>query len=566
MTRKQTNTSPWRALSPLRAAFAAALATAAASEAAMNGVVYENDFSQRRSAWAVNGATAAAYEATGLVTNRVESEVYLLENATNLTARATGTHATLQPIGMDGWRRTGYNTDLGAMEAVVRRDTDFTFLRFIGEEGKFAFFAHPLGSSFTSGKVRLSVDARLATSWGQSGVAWVTLGDEAYYFATPGDAKNHRYTAVGIRGTANTPTYLETEGSQNPQPATPISAGHWYRIVVTADLDSGLAEYRLFEQGESYPNSTTPDGTEIYFNSQIARLNGTTSVSCYSLGVFNKTVYFDNVKAWHCPTGSSEETLIYENYFSSRTCYFQNLRESRLVGTAANPASIDGWERLSTTTDRILLVGGANPAIGFNAVGEGGSAYAAHFLGGLLKNGTMTTRFDMLAPSAWGASGQAYIWLGGERYRGVGLNPSEGQFYEWGAVGAGCAGGAFAAYSGNGNGGGGYTTSGTAIPGHWYRFVVKSDVIRNGKSDVDVFDMGTAQPSLDTPTPASGAVASFPALPFRKSAAALGGVSCVAVQARGVKAANPLVLSETRLLIDNIVMEFHPVALVMVVR
>ena len=543
-------------------------AAAATPSTGSAGTIYRNDFATRRSLRPVAGTTIAAYEATTPVTNRVESDVYLLENVGNLTPEATGTHATLQPGGIDGWRRTGYNTDLGTMEAVVRKDGDSTFLRFAGGEGKFAFFAHRLGSTLTSGKVKLSVDARLATSWGESGVIWVTLGDDAYYTATPGDAKNHRFTAAGIRGTANTATYLEPTGSQNRAPSAAISAGHWYRIVLTADLDNDTAGFRLYEQGESYPDSTTADGVLIYSNDSIVRLNGGTvgAISSYSLGVFNKIVYFDNVNAWHVPSGSNEALPLYQNFFSSRTCYFKDRMESRLVGTPANPASIDGWTRLSSTTDRILLVGGENPALGFGTVGSDGSAYAAHGLGGRLLGGTMTTRFDILAPSAWNQNGQAYVWLGGEKYRGVGLEETDGAFYEWGAMGAGLRAGAFAAYSGNGSGGGDYLTHGTATAGHWYRFVVKADISGTGTGDVSVYDMGTAQPTLETPTPASGAVAAFSSLPFRRSAKASGGITCVAVQARGVRAANPLVETEHRLLVDNISVDFAPAAFVMTVR
>lgn len=540
------------------------LATAAKTPAE---TVYQNDFTERRSASPVAGATSAGYAVTGLVTNRVEADVYLLDSVSNLTPPATGTHATKQPTGLDGWRRTGYNTDLGTMEAGVRKDGDTTYLRFGGGENTFAFFTHALGSAPTSGKVRLSADARLSTSWGQSGIVWVTLGDDDYYEATPGDAKNHRFTAVGIRGTANTPTFVDAGGSQNPMPDAAISAGHWYRIVVTADLDAGLASLRLYEQGEQpYPTSTTPDGTLLYSNDAITRINDVDSISSFSLGVFNKIVYFDNIKVWHIPTDSPEATILYENYFSSRTCYFQDRREDRLVGTASNPASIDGWKRLSTTTDRILLVGGANQALGFNSVGSGGSAYAAHELGGRFRNGTVATRFDLLAPNAWDSNGQLYVWLGGDRYFGGSTEDGDGTFYKWGAVGAGFSGGSFAAYSGDGAGGGDYRTSGAATPGHWYRFVMTSETSGAGKSDVAVYDMGTVQPSLATPTPSSGVVATFSALPFRRSANALGGVSCVAIQARGVKAANPLDPDASRLLVDNIAVEFTAAATVLTIR
>ena len=159
-----------------------------------------------------------------------------------------------------------------------------------------------------------------------------------------------------------------------------------------------------------------------------------------------------------------------------------------------------------------------------------------------------------------------HVRLGGDRYFSGSTEDGDGTFYKWGAVGAGFNGGAFAAYAGDGMGGGEYRTDGTATPGHWYRFVVASETAGNGASEVSVYDMGTAHPALATPTPVSGAVAAFSALPFRRSSKPLGGVSCVAVQARGVKAANPLDPAFYRLLVDNIAIEFNPSATVFVVR
>ena len=62
---------------------------------------------------------------------------------------------------------------------------------------------------------------------------------------------------------------------------------------------------------------------------------------------------------------------------------------------------------------------------------------------------------------------------------------------------------------------------------HWYRFVVKTQV-RKSQYDLAVYDMGATQPTLETATPAEP-VATFTALPFRRTASDLGGISCISV-------------------------------------
>lgn len=62
---------------------------------------------------------------------------------------------------------------------------------------------------------------------------------------------------------------------------------------------------------------------------------------------------------------------------------------------------------------------------------------------------------------------------------------------------------------------------------HWYRFVASSG-IKNSQYDLAVYDMGEEQPTLTTKTPVEP-VATFTALPFRRTASDLGGVSCISV-------------------------------------
>ena len=55
-------------------------------------------------------------------------------------------------------------------------------------------------------------------------------------------------------------------------------------------------------------------------------------------------------------------------------------------------------------------------------------------------------------------------------------------------------------------------------------------------------------------------------MPFRMSPQSLGGVSCVAVQAKGVKADSPFVTTDSRLLVDNIAVAYSPSVFVIIVR
>ena len=245
--------------------------------------------------------------------------------------------------------------------------------------------------------------------------------------------------------------------------------------------------------------------------------------------------------------------LVYSNDFATRRLIGFDGREDRLVGTLSrNPVGIDGWTRLAKSTDDYFLVGGENPALGFETVGST-AAYAAHDLGGLFKSGTMTASFDMHAPSAFADGGYAVVWFGGDRFHESNLT-GDADFYKSAAFGVGLN-NKITAYSGNGIGGGSFSDNGTAIPNHWYRFVVKS-AIKSGKSDVAVFDMGTSQPTLATVTPAAAsAVATFSAVPFRMAPSNIGGISCLAVVVKSVKPASTLAADDSRLLIDNIRVE-----------
>ena len=83
---------------------------------------------------------------------------------------------------------------------------------------------------------------------------------------------------------------------------------------------------------------------------------------------------------------------------------------------------------------------------------------------------------------------------------------------------------------------------------NWYRFVATVDVSKS-QYDVAVYDMGATHPTLATATPAEP-VATFSELPFRRTKADLGGISCVS--ACSFKSAQSLYDQSVEPMIDNI--------------
>ena len=509
-----------------------------------NGVeCYVNDFttSRRRR---LDGTTAWTYATDSLVTNSVRDEVYAFDTSNTLTTKlvpdreSDGT--TVQTPGIDGWRRTSNSGGTGNAH-VVKVGND-CYLRFDPGSNKtlFGFFVHPFGSTISSGKVRISVDARLPKSdWKADSKIWLALGNDKYYTVKPSSANSYRFANVGIRygATENTPTYVPAGGgdSPNPSPDAPISPGHWYRLVLTADLDNNTSIYKLYEQGEVYPNSATPDGTLIYTSPANGKINTITSVSSFSLGVYYSPVYFDNVKVWHIPTGSETETLLYENLFSTRTVYPQDRRVAQIVGSLLkDPEGQDGWAHIFTGTTSAYVTDDENPSLVFARSNSGSlSDVVVHDLGQTLRNGMVTAQADIRPSRGWltgSEAGSVYVRLGGDAHLMGNVRDDNANYlkniatgFGFKRIGTGKSGNLYTnstivAYRGDCAGGGAMeeAASGHAVdPSHWYRFVARTEVRKN-QYDLAVYDM--AEP-----------VATFTALPFRRTIRDLGGISCISV-------------------------------------
>ena len=354
-----------------------------------------------------------------------------------------------------------------------------------------------------------------------------------------------------------------------------IGKSRWYRVVITVDLDHGTYEYAVYDQGTSGTiGGDSADGTLVESRSGLVGNAAVNHISCYGVaeyGALNSK--FDNIKVWYAPSGSSEEELVYSNFFNTRKIFHHE--SSMNVGSIkSNPTGMDGWTRLGTSSGPFLISNAGEPLVNEGTqslmFGDGDETYATavHDLGGVYKGGTMTAQADICAPTSWQAAGGcANIWFGNDQYHEGNLNRGAYNYEKMAAFGFGITNATFAAFRGDRLGGGEWEMSGAATAGRWYRFAVTA---KGKMSDVSVYDMGAVQPTLATETPATP-VATFSALPFRIAAGMPTGISCVGVSVMGVK--NPTAWShllpggtDVRLKVDNIRVTFSPDGLVILIR
>ncbi len=506
---------------------------------AHNGVeCYVNDFASRRSR-AIGGTTAGSYAATSPVSNTVGTETYVAGES--LYVASTTDKTVGQPVGTDGWRRL--NRDLAATPE-VNSDSGNLTMKFASGTG---IAATTIGQTLTTGKVRVSADIRCSAMGGENtnqGV-YMYIGSDAFYDANKSqfDALAGLFGRIGIVGTKQVvsgytyrrPYYRDNSGANYGTGDEWVKQGTWLRFTIEADLDAGTYSCTVRDQGATHPGGDAEDGETVYFSkSGIGRINtSVAAISCVAFSAYNATVMFDNIKVWHAPTGAAEETLVYDNRFSSRTIAYEDFREGALVGDsiAKSPDGQDGWTRVNNgSLKAVVREDAGNPALTF-AQGGGNVLYAVHDIGELCRDGKMKTQIDACPPAGWqGATRGSLFWLAGDAFHEGSLK-KDNEFYKAAAFAFG--------FHGTSNNevklcvfNGSYTYDALALdPSHWYRFIATTR-LDEGTSDIEIYDLGTEHPTFDTPTPAAS-VATFSSIPFRCAPAVLGGISSIGLSAMG---------------------------------
>ena len=424
-------------------------------------VFYENDFTTRRyrtlcppsaRAYAQSTATVSETEvfnypasASDLPNNRIiPGKILPVENP--------------QPIGLDGWRKLPYrnHSSAGGHPAIVAYGgTTYdaggvgTNMLTFGDQANFATLGQTLGASYTSGKVKLSVDARLPAGASFNSTARnfrrmaVGLGSAALYGPATTSAAAcaeiaagvgyDRLSQVGPDSSSRPYTLAAYTSGDEPTRNYPASytapeTNAWYRMIVEADIDARTYDVSMTPLGTA---SVLPDfvpvespifeATDLPFAANVANI-ATFYLYGYGYGSnvsdanINNRVCFDNIRAWH------DSDLIYDNDFKTRTRSIAGV--TRETGElTAQQYNLDGgqdnWVRRDYTgpagfeARAWVRDDNGNKFLALGRSAEAGRTIT--LVNGLGCSVKQPFRFeaDIRPPSQWsGASGAATISLG----------------------------------------------------------------------------------------------------------------------------------------------------------
>ncbi len=569
-------------------------------------VFYENDFSTR---WYKTLCAPAPAAATGTYAQSTaaiaETDTYAYPTFTGgldkrrlIPETVNGTAAS-QPAGLDGWKKLPYrNYSGGDADAAVHAygGTDYDAdgvggnMLTYGNQGNFSTLGQTLGASFTSGKVKIAVDARLpagdilTVDIARRRMA-VGLGSSALYgtAATSDDAcaqiaagfGYHRINNSGI--CSSMPYTLATYESGDepnrdyPDSYTAPETNAWYRMVVEADLDARTYGVSVTPLGTA---SVAPDfapteqpifeATDLPFAANVTDI---ASFYLYGYGYgaalyasyIQSRVCFDNIRVWH------DADLVYENDFTTRTRTLSGV--TRETGElAALQYNLDGGQDHWVRRDYTGAAGfdarawvrdeGGNKFLALGRSAEAGRTIT--LVNGLGLSQTLPFRFeaDIRPPSQWSAaSGSATISLGDSQMLQTEAPESvygAHRLITFGFDGTNIANQAGCPYyfAGCKAQVGGTELDAEIDETHWYRFRIKADP-ESGTYDANLYDMGTSHPDADTR--AGSLVATATGISFENALASGEGVSTILIEGDGLAGEyGSLGVDPTHVLIDNL--------------
>ena len=591
-------------------------------------VFYENDFSNRwyKTVCANRRGTQARGTTPQTTYTNLNSTITqkALPNpsgnsySTNgLVPAISASPSAAQPVGFDGWRRLPYmdenvayccNTTSGGNSL----DSGFAtnYLAF-GHSESFhtpacALIANRIGDTYTSGKVHLSVDARLPTAETIKFTAdrlrmAVGLGSAGLYTASRAALAGNLVAGVGYRrtlgeGATNHVPYVLAPAmgadvtcayeTAYTEPTTP----YIYRLEIVADLDArtyGVTVTPLSALGVD--SSFMPTEAPIYSKTGLPFASSVTDIGTfylYGFGSFHSgnieqnvkwRVTFDNIRIWHQAAGAAAETLVYFNDFKRRTYASESATVARATGYIAdlydNDDGVDHWLRRDWAGEEGYWASATvreDAGNRFLALGreleQGCRVQVSHTFGTYLRRGFRFS-FDIRPPAAWrvGAGGFATVSFGdaqmeqtqvaesifnAHRQIAFGLRDSTdglATFCQWYRVGMEpvaytAAGGVMTAVP---------LASASAISNdHWYRFAGQVDMA-DGTYSVKLLDMGAAHP-VESSVPVA-TVGAAEGLSFLNDLAVDEGIGAFNIEAYGMGGViGNAGMDEDNVLIDNI--------------
>ena len=526
---------------------------------------YENDFASCRVRTLVpNGTTTCSYPPTSTSKTYEWSTIYPVNeiSGSRLPGYQLMPNATwkkeLQPIGVDGWRRLN---GFGGQHASVVKSSEgagnwmMAVTADASDNNRYSIFAQPLGQTISNGSVRLSVDFRTPNKWNSNSTSGrnirIMLAPQTYYDSVNDDIQTTAYAArVGVDGSGGVNDFKFLRVGSSTVTASGGASNHWYRAVMTVDIDAKTYDTLIFDMGETSAayNAATPADSQAVFSSSGEPLkNGQLpEISCFALmtmgaggelnGTFNEKgiVYYDNIFAWRKNAGETTWHQIYYNDFNTRRRYDVPFTGLDLTATLNRTDGTDWWKSLGDGPDQLVARSGtgnpfahrldrAAPAWD-NAKHYYNSRYVfgAQPIGTNLTKGVVTMWADIRPPRRWAKNdGAAHVTFGTDDFfRGNMLD----QFYNtryFVRFGFGCYDTTtvcglrhsvnFLVAESSGN----RVLSTAADPSHWYRFKATTR-FEQGTWDLEVYDLGTAHPTFETPTP-STSVLSLTGLAYRSA-------------------------------------------------
>ncbi len=456
--------------------------------------VYENDFSTRRYRQVEPAGTTSGAYVPVLTTNIVQSSFYERANINNDYGVNESNSRRLVPdgapyAGQDGWRRIGGNAPFTMVDP--NKDSggygweNASVLRATGSD-KFGLAAAPLGTTVSSGKVRLYFDMMMGviTNTSTSGSREIISA----CFLSGNDAPSRAYTSSasvanalqgyaacggGTRYTLSkqasaTSTrinnfggtgFADTKGPKSASDETLeskfISAGRWGRYVLTLDIDARTYDYVVYQlsttgRAMSYDHSSSSvivsktglalasaapasiDSVMVFSHGQ-ANYNGGNDVHSSSKRV-GRFPLFDNVRVCLVNDDGTDGTELYScNFEYGYRMSVQNA--ASLVGNADREGA-DRWIRRGNAYGTISAIdaGGGDNVVVLDGLGWIGNTtragYAVQPIGAVTKNcASVDFAADIRPPECFARSSDcfAYVEVGGDAYAQGVYRPASGE-------------------------------------------------------------------------------------------------------------------------------------------
>ena len=526
-------------------------------------VAYENDFHARSyTTLSVPATTECDYSAATAAADTFD--VFDGYEALAGTAPATvrGTDArmipsivggvaaygtTLQPVGVDGWRRV-YSPDTDGISVPFvysgySGGAVKTAVAFCAQE-RYACIGNLIGEKVTSGKVRISADAFIPLAPpADNGTAYllppdgcgrigIGIGTEAMYTALQSGHSAEVAACCGFLrtredGVTNDYAYAAgPDATVTPSTTAVGTKGLWYRLSLTVDMDGRTYDAAITPIGsKTVADTATLSDAPIYSVSGAALAENIEDVASFYLwgyGYGDTVCYnesrrgaFTNIRIVRLgSSGKDAKPVLYANNFSMRKRVARETRASSYLAYSYDcPDGPDAWVRRNGSGN---AWGGAVGTVRdddgnqFLSLGrESGVGERVIYttpLDRVISNSTFEVRVDMRPPEAWAMSGKDGRFLFGVGNRKMEqsqvYDSDDGRFARFGfscfeaRTSDVCFNTniAIVAYDETGS----RVRLATAAPidtSHWYRFVAKIDPVAQ-TYQVRVYDRGSAHPAF----------------------------------------------------------------------